>query len=298
MKYKRYILFLLLAMIIGVNKTYAALTTTDKCYYIGDELKGTFAFGPNYQNVYINVVGNKLDHDKEDLLNWRPVAFRGNETVAGHKFSNLNSSLSASRASGACPTYIVVQYCKVYKVWGTNDASEAASAAQGIDGSEGCIGRYASNRLNGALITSETYYSNLMVDVESGGHKVICDPTTDTNCDPTASCEAIFGNPTYAGTKDANGNYTDPPSLAYIIDTVLDYARILVPILIILLGSLDLAKAVTAGKEDEMRKAQAKFAKRILAGVILFFVPVIVNLVMKLADIAWEGLGYYTCTYK
>ena len=31
-------------------------------------------------------------------------------------------------------------------------------------------------------------------------------------------------------------------------------------------------------------------------GAVIFFVPAIVNVIMKLADIAWEGLGYSTCT--
>ena len=87
-----------------------------------------------------------------------------------------------------------------------------------------------------------------------------------------------------------------PPSIAYLVNTVLQYVRVIVPILIIILGSLDFAKAVIAGKEDEMKKAQSTFIKRLVIGVAVFFVPALVNIIIYLADIVWEGLGYSTCT--
>lgn len=86
-----------------------------------------------------------------------------------------------------------------------------------------------------------------------------------------------------------------PASIRYLVNQILTYVRIIVPILIILLGSLDFAKAVLQGKEEEMKKIQKKFLMRIVAGIAVFFAPVIVNLVMSLAEIVWEGLGYNNC---
>ena len=74
------------------------------------------------------------------------------------------------------------------------------------------------------------------------------------------------------------------PEIKELINDVLGYVRIIVPILVIVLGSIDLAKAVVAAKEDDIKKAQKKFIMRIIAGVVVFFVPVIVNIVMWLAD--------------
>jgi len=97
------------------------------------------------------------------------------------------------------------------------------------------------------------------------------------------SCEGIFG--------DKN----DPESLSHLLNEILMYPKIIVPIIIIGLGSLDLGKAVVAGKEDEMKKAQKTFVRRLIAGIVVFLIPVILNIVMYLADIVWNGV-YTSCS--
>ena len=58
-----------------------------------------------------------------------------------------------------------------------------------------------------------------------------------------------------------------------------------IPIILVLLGSIDLFKGVTAGKEDEMKKGQQMFIKRLIVGAVIFFVVVIVKfLVSVVAD--------------
>jgi len=58
MKYKKYVLLLLLVIFIGWNRVEAV--NSDKCYYIGDGLKATFEFGKNYQDVYVDFVGDTM----------------------------------------------------------------------------------------------------------------------------------------------------------------------------------------------------------------------------------------------
>ena len=100
---------------------------------------------------------------------------------------------------------------------------------------------------------------------------------------------------------DAGGINSDGtergPSLRYLINLVLKYIRIIVPILLLLLGSLDFAKAMASGKEDEMKKIQKQFIMRIVAAIIVFLAPQIVNLIMYLADIVWQGMGYTYCDF-
>ncbi len=90
------------------------------------------------------------------------------------------------------------------------------------------------------------------------------------------------------------GDRNDPDSLSYLINEILQYPKIIVPILVIGLGTLDLVKAVIAGKEDDMRKAQKTFVKRLLIGVAFFLLPVLVNIIMWLANVVWNG-AYTTC---
>lgn len=106
--------------------------------------------------------------------------------------------------------------------------------------------------------------------------------TTNTNNRSNIDCEGIFG--------DKN----DPDSISYLLNEILQYPRIIVPILVIVFGTLDFAKAVVAGKTDEMTKAQKTFVKRCVIGVAFFFIPTIINIIMYLADIVWNGM-YSTC---
>ena len=57
-----------------------------------------------------------------------------------------------------------------------------------------------------------------------------------------------------------------------VIRNVIDLFKILIPIGLILFGLIDLGKAVIAGKEDEMKKAQGTLIKRVIYAVAVFLV--------------------------
>lgn len=57
-----------------------------------------------------------------------------------------------------------------------------------------------------------------------------------------------------------------------------------VPILLVILGMLDFFKAVIAGKDDEMKKSQHIFIKRLIAGVVVFFIISITQFVISIVD--------------
>ncbi len=59
-------------------------------------------------------------------------------------------------------------------------------------------------------------------------------------------------------------------TLVGIIRTIYNVIRIGVPLLLIIIGMVDMAKAVTAGKEDEIKKAQGILIKRAVAALIVF----------------------------
>lgn len=60
--------------------------------------------------------------------------------------------------------------------------------------------------------------------------------------------------------------------------------KILIPVIIIILGIVDLGKAVIASKEDDIKKATNILLQRIIIGIVIFFVPAIVNAVFSLLD--------------
>lgn len=84
-----------------------------------------------------------------------------------------------------------------------------------------------------------------------------------------------------------------PSKLAYMISLIVKVVQIGVPILLIIWGMLDLGKAVMAQKEEEIKKGQQTFIKRLVAAAIVFFVVVIVKLLVGL--VADDSGSIATC---
>ena len=152
-------------------------------------------------------------------------------------------------------------------IWGFNDTTTAKQFVQ------------ASNDLKKmqaylATKTTKSNYEKQLVEMFTGG----IGKTEIDGEDVEVDCNELF-------TEDIKD----------LLNEILQYPRIIVPILVIVFGILDFAKAVIAGKEDDMKKAQKTFIKRLVIGVAFFFIPIFVDIIMGLADIVWEGLGYTSC---
>lgn len=71
-----------------------------------------------------------------------------------------------------------------------------------------------------------------------------------------------------------------------IVRLVMNIICIAVPIIMILMGTIDLFKAVTAGKDDDIKKKQKALITRIIAGVLVFLVPTIVSVLTNLIGVS------------
>lgn len=67
-----------------------------------------------------------------------------------------------------------------------------------------------------------------------------------------------------------------------VIKALFEIIKILIPIALLIYGALDLAKAVIASDEKEIKGATSKFIKRAIAAVAIFFAVTLVNVVMGL----------------
>ena len=79
------------------------------------------------------------------------------------------------------------------------------------------------------------------------------------------------------------------------VGNILSVFKIVIPLLIIIFGMIDLGKAVVASKDDEIKKAAKQLLMRLIAGVVMFFVPTIVGFAFGLADGINEGSDYGVC---
>ena len=78
------------------------------------------------------------------------------------------------------------------------------------------------------------------------------------------------------------GSTALPSEIAGIIRAVFLILQICVPVGIIVMGSLDFAKAVIASDADKIKKNQKKFITRLITGALVFFVFVIVKFAIRI----------------
>ena len=82
--------------------------------------------------------------------------------------------------------------------------------------------------------------------------------------------------------SDYLGGTGIPSKLAFIVHLAVRIIQIFVPIALIIWGMFDLGKAIMAQKEEEIKKGQNTFIKRLIAAVIVFFIVTIVHLTVNL----------------
>ena len=72
------------------------------------------------------------------------------------------------------------------------------------------------------------------------------------------------------------------PIVRFIKLGVLPIIQIGIPILLIVMGSIDLGKAVLSSDDKEIKAATGRLIKRAIAAIAVFFVATLVSLVMNL----------------
>ena len=77
------------------------------------------------------------------------------------------------------------------------------------------------------------------------------------------------------------------------IKKLVKIVSIIVPAILILLLSIDIGKAVIAGSDDDIKRAQRIALKRIIASIIVFFVPIVVNAGFYL--LGDDGTSWISC---
>ena len=93
------------------------------------------------------------------------------------------------------------------------------------------------------------------------------------------NCEGLLGDP------------ADTESVAWLLQELLTVLKIVGPLLVVVLSSVDFAKVIISGDSEAMTKAGKKLASRLVLAVALFFVPIIVSALLDVFGIT----GNPTC---
>ena len=105
----------------------------------------------------------------------------------------------------------------------------------------------------------------------SGNSGTVASNTTT----PTTTTEGTYDPASFCGTPATRNVFR---ALGYVFFI----AKIVIPIIIITLASVDLFKAVFASKEDEIKKSIKTLVYRVIAGIVIFFIPSFINFVINL----------------
>ena len=92
-------------------------------------------------------------------------------------------------------------------------------------------------------------------------------------------CQGVIGD---AGIPNGIGN---------AVHMIVVAIQVVVPILLIIWGMIDFAKAIIGQDEDKIKAGQKLFMKRLIAAVLVFLIVTIVQLLINVAASVAEGDG-------
>ena len=72
-----------------------------------------------------------------------------------------------------------------------------------------------------------------------------------------------------------------PKNVVKTTNIVYNIIQVIVPIMLVVMGMITLVKSIASGKEDDIKKAQLAFVKKLIIGALVFFMFVIVKLVIS-----------------
>lgn len=80
-----------------------------------------------------------------------------------------------------------------------------------------------------------------------------------------------------------------------IIGIIIIIAKIIIPLIIIITGMITFFKTVLSGKDDDFKNSISILAKKIVAGLIIFFLPTVINYAFE-ALVGYDDSGYTACS--
>ena len=85
------------------------------------------------------------------------------------------------------------------------------------------------------------------------------------------------------------GNPNDENSVAWLLQTLLNYIKVIGPVLVIVLSSVDFLKVIVKSDDDAMAAATKKLGYRLILAALLFFIPTIVTAILQLFGITSDS---------
>ena len=86
------------------------------------------------------------------------------------------------------------------------------------------------------------------------------------------------------------GSTADQKSVAWLIQEVLNILKIVGPILVAVLSGVEFVQVIAKGDDEAMGKAQKKLVTRLILMALLFLLPVIVEMLLKVFGLMTDSI--------
>ena len=129
--------------------------------------------------------------------------------------------------------------------------------------------------VNALSISSNAFNNIYILDKEQDGTNSTNDILNDYNKEQDCT-----------GSNSILGDPTDPDSVAWLISEIMNYIRILGPILVVIISAIDFIKVLLKSDDETMAKAQKKLIMRLILALLLFLIPTIVNALLNIFGIS------------
>ena len=93
------------------------------------------------------------------------------------------------------------------------------------------------------------------------------------------------------GSNAALGDVNDPDSVAWLLQKLLNYIKILGPFLVIVYSSIDFIKAIVTSDDESLKKATKNLSMRLILALALFLIPVFVSVMLNIVGLTSDLCG-------
>lgn len=228
---------------------------SDKVYDFEDVVASTF---DGYYNDQVG--GLTCDNIYNNNNNVLQVVLDGVDPLLKNSFS-ISSSSSLPVFVTNTPTYKnkITDISKGIetKVQGCKTETEEAHKN----------GEITDDEYNNRIESMEDYVDETNEIINSLNNRRI-DSIDTIDFNKKIECEDIFDTQT-------------PGALGWMLVTILNYIKVIGPILVVLLSAIDFVKAVFSSDDKAIKEAQSKLIIRLIAAIALFLVPTLIQVLLS-----------------
>ena len=116
----------------------------------------------------------------------------------------------------------------------------------------------------------------------------------DLNDDENTTEEEEFNCKTIFVERETSSGEIVYTELGQAVDDLFTLIKVITPIIVIALSTMDYIKAIASSNADDMKKANQRTIKRLIVGLIVFFLPFLLEILFELFglyDLSTCGVG-------